>query len=181
MSDFIKGVQVGDTVKKYDYEALGNLPKLLDVDETLKIGGRAADARVVGEKFTQIEQTNTNNNEQITQQFQTVNEDLTTIKQGIQTQTNTINQTNNTLEELAETTENNLKTVSDASANTLKGTAYGAVVRVDDVSPVEHEVAVKVESKNLLNLDDVVFTRCTHNADDTVISNIADSYYCKQF
>ncbi len=34
-------------------------------------------------------------------------------------------------------------------ANAIKGNASGAVVRVDDVSPVEHTVSVKVQSKNL--------------------------------
>lgn len=35
-------------------------------------------------------------------------------------------------------------------ANALKGKLYGAAVRADDVSPIEHNLACKVESKNLI-------------------------------
>lgn len=104
MSDFIKGVQVGSEVKKYDYDALGNKPTLLEVDTTLSKGGKAADAKVVGTKFGEVEQR--------------------------------VNQ--------------KVNTVVDSSANALKGTASGASVRVDDVSPVEHTPVVKVYGKNMM-------------------------------
>lgn len=38
-------------------------------------------------------------------------------------------------------------------ANTIKETASGEVVSIDDISPIEHDVGVKVSSKNLLRLD----------------------------
>ena len=41
--------------------------------------------------------------------------------------------------------------------NALKGSIYGAAVRADDVSPVEHALACKVESKNLFNTIDDYF------------------------
>lgn len=41
------------------------------------------------------------------------------------------------------------------AANALKGKASGEVVRVDDVSPLEHTVAVKAKSKNLFDKDNV--------------------------
>ena len=51
MSDFIKGVQVGNEVKQYDYDSLGNKPSLVQVDTTLTESGKAADAKVVGQKL----------------------------------------------------------------------------------------------------------------------------------
>jgi hypothetical protein len=47
-------------------------------------------------------------------------------------------------------------TYSTQYANALKGTASGAVIRVDDVSPLEHTVPVIVRSKNLFNYKDWV-------------------------
>lgn len=44
--------------------------------------------------------------------------------------------------------------VSNTFANALKGSASGEAVLLDDVSPVEHDVGVKVSSKNLLQLHD---------------------------
>lgn len=43
------------------------------------------------------------------------------------------------------------KNYPNIMANALKGTASGASVFLDDVSPVEHEMGVEVKSKNLLN------------------------------
>lgn len=52
-------------------------------------------------------------------------------------------------------------------ANAIKGNASGSIIRVDDVSPVEHTVSVKVQSENLLpypykdeakSVDGVTFT-----------------------
>ena len=65
MSDYIKGVQVGNEVKQYDYDALGNKPELLTVDDTLSASGKAADAKVVGGKFSKVEQSINNMNNQI--------------------------------------------------------------------------------------------------------------------
>ena len=42
-------------------------------------------------------------------------------------------------------------TTRESFANAVKGNLFGAAVRADDVSPVEHTVNVKVESKNLYN------------------------------
>lgn len=43
--------------------------------------------------------------------------------------------------------------VNNNFANAFKGNASGAVVSIDDTSPIEHDVGVKVSSKNLLRLD----------------------------
>lgn len=40
--------------------------------------------------------------------------------------------------------------VSDNHANAIKGNANGTVVKIDDISPVEHNVSVKVLGKNLI-------------------------------
>lgn len=41
-------------------------------------------------------------------------------------------------------------------ANSIKGNASGEVIRLDDVSPLEHGVKAKVRGKNLLNADELV-------------------------
>lgn len=48
--------------------------------------------------------------------------------------------------------------VNDAFANALKGNASGEIIRIDDISPIEHTVKAKVSSKNLLNADGMVNT-----------------------
>lgn len=58
-------------------------------------------------------------------------------------------------------------------SNALKGYASGAVVRVDDVSPVEHSPSVKVHGKNLLNIPNA--SKAITNADGLNINgNIAN-------
>lgn len=42
-------------------------------------------------------------------------------------------------------------------ANAIKGNISGAVVRADDVSPMEHNIAVKAKSKNLYNINAVTY------------------------
>lgn len=106
MSDYIKGIKVGAETKQYDYNALGNTPNLVEVDNTLSVSGKAADAKVVGNKITELNET--------------INE---------------INQTNTDL--------------TNSSANAIKSVVSGEVVRVDDVSPVEHTVKVKMDGENI--------------------------------
>lgn len=50
-------------------------------------------------------------------------------------------------DELAE----RLAEIKESASNAIKGKATGGVVRVDDVSPIEHRVKCKVRSKNLFN------------------------------
>lgn len=52
-------------------------------------------------------------------------------------------------------------------ANALKGTAIGEVVRLDDVSPLEHTVPVTVWSKNLFDID----TLCENDTRATKLSD----------
>ena len=62
-------------------------------------------------------------------------------------------------------------------ANTLKGKSSGAIVALDDVSPLEHKVGVKLSSKNLLTYPFVNTTRThsgitfTDNGDGTITAN----------
>lgn len=53
-------------------------------------------------------------------------------------------------ETAATSAENSAASMKNDYANALKGMASGEVVRVDDVSPVEHTPIVKVRSKNLI-------------------------------
>lgn len=66
--------------------------------------------------------------------------------------------------------------VKDIS-NSLIGTASGEVIRVDDVSPIEHTVKAKVKSKNLFNAYDCTVSRLTKADNGTLISSIEDYYY----
>lgn len=59
------------------------------------------------------------------------------------------------------------KDTVDSLANAVKGNLTGAVVRADDVSPVEHNPAVKVHGKNL----------CSMNAFDSMSQNGAANTY----
>lgn len=52
-------------------------------------------------------------------------------------------------------------------SNALKGSVSGAVVRVDDVSPIEHSVKAKVKSKNLLDIASLVGENFVKNEDET--------------
>lgn len=55
-----------------------------------------------------------------------------------------------------ETARADLVGVKNIFANAIKGKLSGAVVRADDVSPVEHNPKIWVHGKNLLNIPDTV-------------------------
>ena len=48
-------------------------------------------------------------------------------------------------------------------ANAIKGNLSGEIVTADDVSPVEHEMVVKVKSKNLVDINNMVSTIASNN------------------
>ena len=58
-------------------------------------------------------------------------------------------------------------------ANAIKGTAAGEIVRLDDVSPVEHHPAVMVRPKNLFNISNIAPTTDTSSA---YISEVGENY-----
>ena len=70
--------------------------------------------------------------------------------------------------------------INSTFAGSLKGTASGEVIRIDDVSPVEHEVKVTLESINLAVPNDFVVENngmtATTNPDGTitVTGSVAD-------
>ena len=97
MSEYIKKIRTTDGDKQIDYNALANLPVLLELDDALNENGKAADAKIVGENFVAMAQDNDNK-----------------------------------------------------YANVVKGYAGGELVRVNDVSPIEHTPKVKVSGKNLV-------------------------------
>jgi hypothetical protein len=59
-------------------------------------------------------------------------------------------------------------------ANAIKGSASGEVIRVDDVSPITHNVAVKVHSKNLFNIDKALNTALTVSDNIYTLTNNGD-------
>lgn len=110
MSEYIKRIRTVSGDKQIDYTALANLPTLVTVDNTLTESGKAADAKIVGEKLAEVKQN------------------------------------------------------SDVKyANILKGHAEGEVVRVDDVSSIEHRVNVKVTCPDGVDPSTVIVTRCSKN------------------
>ena len=53
--------------------------------------------------------------------------------------------------ELAEKIEEVFEVGKNAEWNEIKGTASGEIIAINDISPIEHEMGVKVRGKNLLN------------------------------
>ena len=64
-------------------------------------------------------------------------------------------------------------------ANAIKGSLSGAVVRADDVSPVEHLPVVKVHGKNRLNISEMISNNLVSNGDGsfTLTKNSASSRF----
>ena len=57
----------------------------------------------------------------------------------------------------------------DQRANALKGTASGEIIALDDVSPLEHKVGVKLRSKNLFDVSKIQTTETiTNNGDGSL-------------
>lgn len=67
---------------------------------------------------------------------------------------------------------------SGTFANALKGSTTGAAVRMDDVSPVEHEMAVKVSSINIFDSKSIVIGGLAGNtgADWVTDTNVRSEY-----
>ena len=66
--------------------------------------------------------------------------------------------------------------IKNSYANALKGNASGEVVRVDDVSPIEHTVEVNVRSKNRFDISKVINgSYVTNNGDGTITVTTSES------
>lgn len=62
--------------------------------------------------------------------------------------------------------QNQVKTLGDSFANPIKRTARGEIIRVDDVSPIEHTAYVTVEYEPYIDLSTVTLTACGKNLFD---------------
>lgn len=61
-------------------------------------------------------------------------------------------------------------------ANALKSKLCGEAVTADDVSPIEHEISVRIKSKNLFDISKITDTNLiTNNGDGTLTVN---TYFC---
>lgn len=63
--------------------------------------------------------------------------------------------------------------IRNSYANAIKGKASGEIVRVDDVSPLKHDVKVWVHGKNLFNINDYV-TETDYSNNKTIYAINAD-------
>ena len=70
-------------------------------------------------------------------------------------------------------TYNRVNNLFNAVANAIKGTVSGSVVRVDDVSPVEHRPVVKVHGKNIFDTSKIAVQSST---DNIYISAVGEGY-----
>lgn len=69
--------------------------------------------------------------------------------------------------------------VKNIFANAIKGNLSGAVVKADDVSPVEHEMTVSVHGKNFFDVSKITNTSTATNNGDGSITIAANTYYCR--
>lgn len=56
-SEYIKGIQTKKGTKQIDYNALANLPQLIEIDYSLTTPNQAADAKATGDAFLRIQDT----------------------------------------------------------------------------------------------------------------------------
>lgn len=69
--------------------------------------------------------------------------------------------------------------IRNSYANAIKGTVSGEIVRVDDVSPLEHDVEVKVHGKNLFDISKIANTSIATNNGNDSITIAANNYDCR--
>lgn len=68
------------------------------------------------------------------------------------------------------------KAISSAVANALKGNLSGEIITINDVSPIEHKMTVKVKSKNLFDISQIAGTAQLTNNGDGTITVAANAY-----
>ena len=74
---------------------------------------------------------------------------------------------------------NSAAEIRNSSANAIKGEASGEIVRVDDVSPLEHDVDILVHGKNLFDVSKITNTNMITNNGDGTITIAAGAYYVR--
>lgn len=108
----------------------------------------------------------------------TVNEGYYGEIQTLTTTATTAASTATTASEAAVNTNEQLQAsateIRNSYANAIKGNVKGEIVRVDDVSPLEHDVSVKVHGKNYLNTS--VMTTTESSSDTVYISEVGEGY-----
>ena len=75
----------------------------------------------------------------------------------------------------ADSVETTAGEIKNLYSNALKGTVNGEVVRVDDVSPVEHNLKVNVHGKNLFDISKFEVTENV-NTDYPYITSVGNDY-----
>lgn len=89
-------------------------------------------------------------------------------------------------EKLLQVAQNNPKVYHSGQLNIvknaecLKNNKSGSVILIDDISPITHEMGVKVRGKNLFNYDDVAFNGISvvkENNSFRFINNSTNGYY----
>jgi hypothetical protein len=69
--------------------------------------------------------------------------------------------------------------IKNSYAPAIKGDVSGEIVRVDDVSPIEHDVKCWVHGKNLFDISKIKNTDVSTNNGDGSITIAANTYYCR--
>lgn len=69
---------------------------------------------------------------------------------------------------------NRVNTLFNSVANAIKGIVSGSVVRVDDVSPVEHTAKLKVRGKNLFDISNLTTTNVSDK--EPYVSEVGENY-----
>lgn len=69
--------------------------------------------------------------------------------------------------------------IRNSYANAIKGTVSGEIIRVDDVSPLEHDVKCVVHGRNLFDISKITSTSTATNNGDGTITIAANTYYCR--
>jgi hypothetical protein len=178
MSDFIKGVQVGTEVKKYDYDALGNKPTLVEVDSTLSVSGKAADAKVVGTKFTTMEQSINNTNKAVQDNataIRTTDEKVTKMDEQISGLSDLVGKSFDVA--ICQTASGESVTVNDSADAPLQGlTVYGKSTQDGTPTPDAPVEIVSVENPTI-SVDEQTLNipRTLHGIPVTSDGNYTDS------
>ena len=82
---------------------------------------------------------------------------------------------------VAEAIEDEKSRADNTFSNALKSSKSGSAILIDDISPVTHEMSVKISSDTVTDLTAVKVTRCGKNLlyNDTIISESTNPVYKK--
>lgn len=89
------------------------------------------------------------------------------------------NDAKNTASDILADVEGNAAEIRNSYTNALKGTVSGEVVRINDVSPLEHDVKCVVHGKNLFDISKIANTSIATNNGNGSITIAANNYYCR--